>query len=79
MMPNFGFAPGILDYWTLLTDWRNGSFAILLVLSVLLVGCALRPVEGADQSAPWGSTPGEKRPPAPSMRRERDQRIRKKA
>jgi hypothetical protein len=41
MMPNFGFAPGILDYWMLLIDWRNGTFAILLTLSVLLVGYAL--------------------------------------
>jgi hypothetical protein len=41
MMPNFGFAPGILDYWMLLIDWRNGTFAILLTLSVLFVGYAL--------------------------------------
>jgi hypothetical protein len=63
MMPNFGFQPGILDYWMLLTDWRNGSFAILLALSVLLVGYALatgnemlageglRPAEGPDEGA----------------------------
>jgi hypothetical protein len=25
MVTNFGFQPGILDYWMLLTDWRNGS------------------------------------------------------
>jgi hypothetical protein len=37
-MTNFGFQPGILDYWMLLTDWRNGSFAILLASGVLLVG-----------------------------------------
>jgi hypothetical protein len=41
MMPNFGFAPGVLDYWMLLSDWRNGTFAILLALGVLLVGYAL--------------------------------------
>jgi hypothetical protein len=23
MMPNFGFAPGIVDYWMLLIDWPN--------------------------------------------------------
>jgi hypothetical protein len=40
MMTN-GYHPGILDYWMLLTDWRNGSFAILLALAVLLVGHAL--------------------------------------
>jgi hypothetical protein len=39
-MTDFGFQPGILDYWMLLTDWHNGSFAILLALSVLLVGYA---------------------------------------
>jgi hypothetical protein len=59
MMTNFGFSPGILDYWMLLTDWHNGSFAILLALGVLLVGYVLstrnqipaaegaKPVEGA--------------------------------
>jgi hypothetical protein len=41
MMTNFGFQPGILDYWMLLTDWRNGSFAILLALGILLVGHAV--------------------------------------
>jgi hypothetical protein len=64
MTTNFGFSPGILDYWTLLADWRNGSFAILLAVGVLLVGYALAtrnqmpapegPMfrEGADPSAP---------------------------
>jgi hypothetical protein len=31
-MTDFGFQPGIVDfvdYWMLLTDWRNGSFSIL--------------------------------------------------
>jgi hypothetical protein len=41
MMTNFGFQLGILDYWMFLTDWRNGSFAILLALGILLVGNAL--------------------------------------
>jgi hypothetical protein len=48
----------------LLADWRNGSFAILLAVGVLLVGYALAtrnqmpaaegpmPREGADPSAP---------------------------
>jgi hypothetical protein len=60
MMPDFGFQPGILDYWVLLTDWRNGTFALLLAVGVLAVGYALvtrdkmpvagrpGPVEGAD-------------------------------
>jgi hypothetical protein len=71
MMTNFGFSPGVLDYWMLLTDWRNGSFAILLALGVLLVGYTLstryqipaaesaKPVEGA----PPILTPGEKQLP----------------
>jgi hypothetical protein len=29
-MTDFGFQPGIVDYWMLLTDWRNGSFSILV-------------------------------------------------
>ena len=39
-MTTFGYQPGIIDYWMFLTDWRNGSFAILLALGVLLVGYA---------------------------------------
>jgi hypothetical protein len=80
MMPNFGFQPGILDYWMLLTDWRNGTFAMLLALGVLLVGCAVatrhqmqaaegpRPLKGAHPSASFGSMPGEKRPPGSHVR-----------
>jgi hypothetical protein len=34
MTTNFGFSPGILDYWMLLADLRNGSFAILLAVGV---------------------------------------------
>jgi hypothetical protein len=41
LMTDFGFKPGILDYWMLLSDWRNGSFAILLALSVLFLGYTL--------------------------------------
>jgi hypothetical protein len=41
LMTDFGFQPGILDYWMLLSDWRNGSFAILLALSVLFLGYTL--------------------------------------
>ncbi len=37
-MNNFGYQPGILDYWVLLTDWRNGSFVLIpLALAVLFV------------------------------------------
>jgi hypothetical protein len=64
MTTNFGFSPGILDYWMLVADWRSGSFAILLAVGVLLVGYALAtrnqmpasegPMfrEGPDPSAP---------------------------
>jgi hypothetical protein len=41
MMTNLGFQPGFLDDWLLLTDSRNGSFAILLALVILFVGYAL--------------------------------------
>jgi hypothetical protein len=37
LMIDFGFQPGIVDYWMLLTDWRNGSFSILAALGLLLV------------------------------------------
>ena len=30
----FGYLPGQIDYWLFLTDWRNGSVAILLALVV---------------------------------------------
>jgi hypothetical protein len=43
MMTNFGFQPGILDYWMLLTDWRNGSFAILLALGILSLSATPSP------------------------------------
>jgi hypothetical protein len=78
MMTNFGFAPGVLDYWVLLTDWRNGSCAITLALGVLLVGYAFgtrnkalavegpSPVEAIAETAQSSSTPGEERAPAPS-------------
>jgi hypothetical protein len=78
MMPNFGFQPGVLDYWMLLADWRNGSFAILLALGVLLVGFALAirnrmltaeglgVAQGIDECAAPSSTPGEKPTPVAS-------------
>ena len=74
MTTNFGFQPGILDYWMLLSDWRNGSFAILLALTVLffagyvlarrnktLAVEGVSPVEGTDRSALSTSTPGGNR------------------
>jgi hypothetical protein len=29
-MSTFGFYPGPIDYWMLVTDWRGGSIAIIL-------------------------------------------------
>jgi hypothetical protein len=54
MMPNFGFQPGVLDYWILLSDWRNGSFAILLALGILMVGYAF----AAHNKTPVAEGPG---------------------
>jgi hypothetical protein len=41
-MSTFGFYPGPIDYWMLVTDWRNGSIAIMLVIGALVVGYAFR-------------------------------------
>jgi hypothetical protein len=41
-MSTFGFYPGPIDYWMLVTDWRNGSIAIVLVIGALIVGYAFR-------------------------------------
>jgi hypothetical protein len=43
-MATFGYQLGIINYWMLLADWRNGSLAILLALGVLLaLALATRP------------------------------------
>jgi hypothetical protein len=41
-MATFGFYPGPIDYWTLITDWHNGSIAIVLAIGAFAVGYALR-------------------------------------
>jgi hypothetical protein len=41
-MATFGFYPGPIDYWMLVTDWRNGSIAIVLVIGAFAVGYAFR-------------------------------------
>jgi hypothetical protein len=41
-MSTFGFYPGPIDYWMLVTDWRGGSIAIMLVIGALIVGYAFR-------------------------------------
>jgi hypothetical protein len=38
-MSTFGYYPGPIDYWMLITDWRNGSVAIL---AALVAGYAFR-------------------------------------
>jgi hypothetical protein len=43
IMSTFGFYSGPIDYWMLVTDWRNGSIAIMLVIGALIVGYAARP------------------------------------
>jgi hypothetical protein len=41
-MATFGFYPGPIDYWILITDWRNGSIAIMLGIGALVVGYVFR-------------------------------------
>jgi hypothetical protein len=42
-MSTFGYYPGPIDYWMLITDWRNGSVAIiLLAIAALVAGYAFR-------------------------------------
>jgi hypothetical protein len=41
-MSTFGYYPGPIDYWMLVTDWRNGSIAIMLAIGALIVGYAFR-------------------------------------
>jgi hypothetical protein len=41
-MSTFGFYPGPIDYWMLVTDWRNGSIAIMLAIGALIVGYAFK-------------------------------------
>jgi hypothetical protein len=52
-MSTFGYYPGPIDYWMFITDWRNGSVAILLAMGIFLVGYAVArrsptPMEPAD-------------------------------
>ena len=42
IMSTFGYYPGPIDYWMLVTDWRNGSIAIMLAIGALIVGYAFR-------------------------------------
>jgi hypothetical protein len=42
-MATFGSYSGPIDYWMLVTDWRNGSIAIMLAIGALVVGYFARP------------------------------------
>jgi hypothetical protein len=42
LMSTFGFYPGPIDYWMLVTDWRNGSIAIVLAICAFAVGYAFK-------------------------------------
>jgi hypothetical protein len=42
LVSTFGFYPGPIDYWMLVTDWRGGSIAIMLAIGALIVGFAFR-------------------------------------
>jgi hypothetical protein len=42
LMATFGFYPGPIDYWRLITDWRNGSIAIVLAIGAFAVGYSFR-------------------------------------
>jgi hypothetical protein len=53
-MSTFGFYPGPIDYWMLVTDWRNGSIAIVLLIGALIVGYAARPA-GQKMGQPGGA------------------------
>jgi hypothetical protein len=37
-MSTFGFYPGPINYWMLVTDWRGGSIAIMLAIGALIAG-----------------------------------------
>jgi hypothetical protein len=50
-MSTFGFYPGPIDYWMLVTDWRGGSIAITLAIGALIVGYFACP-RGAENGPP---------------------------
>jgi hypothetical protein len=78
-MSTFGFYPGPIDYWMLLTDWRNGSIAIMLAIGALVVGYAVRtespfqppaspPMPALLSARLIWATPGKIRAPAPGRK-----------
>ncbi len=49
--------PGPIDYWMLITDWRNGSIAILLVIGAFVIGYAFRTGSLVVPSPPTAALP----------------------
>jgi hypothetical protein len=56
-MSTFGFYPGPIDYWMLITDWHNGSIAMMLVIGALVVGYAFRTGSSVIPSPPTAALP----------------------
>jgi hypothetical protein len=56
-MATFGFYPGPIDYWMLITDWRNGSIAILLAIGAFAVGYSFRSGSSVVPSLPTDALP----------------------
>jgi hypothetical protein len=61
-MSTFGFYPGPIDYWMLITDWRNGSIAIMLAIGALVVGYAFRTGSSVVPSTPTAALPAHASP-----------------
>jgi hypothetical protein len=62
-MSTFGFYPGPIDYWMLITDWRNGSVAIImLAIGALVVGYAFRTGSSVVPSPPAVALPAHASP-----------------
>jgi hypothetical protein len=56
-MATFGFYPGPIDYSLLITDWRNGSIAILLAIGAFAVGYAFRRASPPTDALPAHPSP----------------------
>jgi hypothetical protein len=58
IMSTFGYYPGPIDYWMLVTDWRNGSVAIImLAIGALIVGYRSRTRSSAVPPPPTAVLP----------------------
>jgi hypothetical protein len=70
-MSTFGFYPGPIDYWMLVTDSRSCSIAIMLAIGALIVGYVARP--RYEENGP----PGMNLRPAPLKSRSNMRRFRR--